>query len=136
MNYTKLRAVYAVFTKGQVVSDPVLWKKSQITVGMITGLLAAIVGLARAFGYVLPITDEQLVQIGGAVVAVWGMLNSGATLASTTSIGLPPLPEPSSPVDSPSAPKLPNLPTDPKPELPRERYIARNGEIRDAAKRE
>ena len=132
----KLRAVYAVFTKGQAVADPVLWKKSQITGGMITGLLAAMVGLVRAFGYALPLTDDQLVQIGGAVIAVWGVLNSGATLASTKLIGLPPLPGPTGTLDKSIQPAMPEVSPQFHDTLPPVRHAANGDPIDPSARRE
>jgi hypothetical protein len=84
----KLKLVYAVFQKGKMVADPVKWKKRQVTSGMIAALLASVIGLAKAFGYDIPLTDDQLLQIGGAIIAVGGLFNAGVTVASTDKFGL------------------------------------------------
>ena len=129
--FTKLKAVYRVFTAGQQVANPVLWKKSQITGGMVTGLIAAIVALAKAFGHELPLTDDQLIQIGGAVVALWGVLNGAATVASTKSIGLPAPSQPTGTVIATSE----QIVQASIPKVPSKRRTARNGDAIDDTRR-
>lgn len=85
----KLKAFYAVFTAGQQVADPVKWKKRQVTSGMLAAFLCAAVALAKTFGYTLPLDDDQLLQISGALLSVLGVFNGAVTVASTTKIGLP-----------------------------------------------
>lgn len=84
----KLKALYAVFTAGQMVAHPVLWKKRQISAGMLAGLFGAVVALAKTFGYSIPLTDDQLLQIGGACVALLGLFNGGVTVATTDKLGM------------------------------------------------
>lgn len=86
----KLLAVLNVFRKGKVVANPESWKTGQITASVFAGLLGALVALAKAFGHELPFTDEQLLTIGGSVVAVAGLfLNPTATVVSSDKVGLP-----------------------------------------------
>ena len=89
----KLKAFYAVFTAGQMVANPTSWKKKQITGGLIAGFLGAAVSLSKVFGYDIPLSDEQLLQIGGAVIAVFGLFNGAATVVSTDKLGLQPRPD-------------------------------------------
>jgi NO-binding membrane sensor protein with MHYT domain len=87
----KLLALFDVFKKGKMVADPVAWKTGQITGSIVAGLLASIVALAKVFGYELPITDDQIIAIGTAIVAIVGLFVSPAiTVASTDKIGLQP----------------------------------------------
>lgn len=90
--FEKLKAFYSVFTAGQAVANPAAWKRGQVTGGAVTGLLAALVALAKVLGYDLPLTNAELVQIGGGVVAIFGLfINPAITVATTTKLGLPPL---------------------------------------------
>lgn len=85
----KLLAAFNVYKKGSVVANPTAWKSGQITASVLAGLLGALVALAKTFGYDLPLTDDQLVTIGGAVVAVAGLfLNPTATVVSSDKVGL------------------------------------------------
>ena len=86
----KLLAALNVFRKGQVVANPTAWKTGQITGSILAGLLAAIVAGAKAFGYELPVSDDQLLAIGSGIVAVVGLfLNPAATVVSSDKVGLP-----------------------------------------------
>ncbi len=86
----KLLAAWNVFRKGQVVANPTAWKTGQITGSILAGLLAAIVAGAKAFGYELPVSDDQLLAIGSGIVAVVGLfLNPAATVVSSDKVGLP-----------------------------------------------
>jgi predicted metal-binding membrane protein len=86
----KLLAGLDVFRKGSVVANPTAWKSGQITASIVAGLLGALVALAKAFGYELPLTDEQILTIGGSIVAIAGLfINTTATIVSSDKIGLP-----------------------------------------------
>jgi len=86
----KLLAALNVFRKGQVVANPAAWKNGQITGSVLAGFLGALVAGAKTFGYNLPLTDDQLLTIGGAIVAIAGLfLNTTATVVSSDKVGLP-----------------------------------------------
>ena len=86
----KLIALFNVFRKGECCVHAATWKNGQITGSIIAGLLAAIVALAKTFGYELPVTDEQLLTIGGAIVAIVGLfINPAITTATSSKVGLP-----------------------------------------------
>jgi hypothetical protein len=85
----KLLAFFKVLRKGSQVANPSAWKTGQITGSVLAGLLGAIVALAKVYGYELPLTDEQLLAIGSAIVAIVGLFISPAvTVASTEKVGL------------------------------------------------
>lgn len=88
--WEKLKAFYNVFRAGESVANPEAWKKGQITGGILATFLGAVVAAAKVFGYDLPLTDEQLAQIGGAVLAVFGLFNAGSTAASSDKVGILP----------------------------------------------
>lgn len=78
-----------IFKQGKMVSNPEAWKKGQITAGVLAGFIGAIVTAARAFGYDLPLTDEEILTIGSAVVTVTGLFWTPAvTVATTDKIGI------------------------------------------------
>jgi hypothetical protein len=85
----KLLAFFSVLRKGRQVANPAAWKAGQITGSVLAGLLGAIVALAKVFGYELPLTDEQLLAIGSAIVAIVGLFISPAiTTATSEKVGL------------------------------------------------
>jgi hypothetical protein len=74
------------------------WKNRQLTINLITAILMAIVGIADAFGYKLPITEEIANSLAAGVWAAIGMFNVWATAATTTRVGL--LSRPADPVET------------------------------------
>jgi len=125
----KLKAFYSLFTKGAAVANAIALKRGQVTAGMVSALLAAMVAVARIFGADLHVTDDQLLQIGGAVVIMLGLFNSGATVASTDKIGLPPLRDRTGESDKPSESNLPAVPTAVQDKLPSDRRAANGDDI-------
>jgi len=86
----KLLALLNVYRKGECCVHAAAWKNGQITGSVVAGLLAAIVATSKAFGFDLPISDEQLVTIGGAIVAIVGLfINPAITAATSSKVGLP-----------------------------------------------
>lgn len=85
----KLLAALNVFRKGKVVANPTAWKTGQITGSVLAGALGAVIAFAKTFGYNLPISDDQLLTIGGSIVAIVGVfLNPTATIVSSDKVGL------------------------------------------------
>lgn len=89
----KIKAIWAVFKTGEMVANPVAWKKKQVTSGILAAFLSAVVALVKVFGYDIPLSDDQLLQIGGTVIAVLGLFNGVATVVSTDKLGLSPRPD-------------------------------------------
>lgn len=86
----KLIAFFSVLRKGNAVANPAAWKAGQITGSVVAGLIASIVALAKVYGYELPLSDDQILAIGSAIVAIVGLFISPAiTVASTEKVGLP-----------------------------------------------
>ena len=85
----KILAALQVYRKGNAVANPTAWKNGQITASLLAGLLGALVALAKTFGYELPMSDDQLLTIGGAIIAIAGLfLNPTATVVSSDKVGL------------------------------------------------
>jgi hypothetical protein len=83
--FHKLKAGYEVLQRGKEVSDPALWKAGQITGNAVGGLILALVALAGAFGYELPVDNEDALIIGGAIVSIFNIV---LTMVTTKKIGL------------------------------------------------
>lgn len=91
--FGKIGAFWNVFRQGQVVSSPAAWKKGQVTVTMVGGLIIAVVQLAKVFGYEVYVDEDTVSAVSGGVIAIVNWL---LTYATTDKIGLPskPAPEP------------------------------------------
>ena len=98
--FEKLKAFYSVFTAGQSVVHAVRLKKVQAYGGLFAGFIGAALAVAKGFGYVVPLTDEQVISLGTACAVLFGLFNAGATVASTDKIGLPSLEDQESNADN------------------------------------
>ena len=85
----KLYLFFALFRKGSEVADVEKWKSHQISANMLVALLVAVVALARAFGFALPVGDDDLAGIAGGLLAVGNIV---VTVISSKRAGLPELP--------------------------------------------
>lgn len=82
----KIKAGWKVLKAGEVVANPVAWKRGQITAAYLTTFLSSVVVLVRTLGYELPVTDEQLSAIATVVLLAFSAFNHFATVASTDKI--------------------------------------------------
>ena len=81
--------LFRVLRAGVELSNAETWKRRQVAINALSALLAALVALAAGFGHPLPIDRDGMDAVAAGVVAVVGMFNSWATVATTTRIGLP-----------------------------------------------
>ena len=65
------KAAFAVFQRGKAVANPEVWKSYAMAAQMLVGLFTAVIGLLRANGYDLPITDETLQYLAGGIAGLW-----------------------------------------------------------------
>jgi len=86
--WNQLSASWQVLKAGESVVNPEAWKRGQITVGYLVGFLSSGVVAAKAFGYELPINDEQIGAIASTILFVYGLFNHAATVASTDKIDI------------------------------------------------
>ena len=77
--FDKLKAGLNVFRKGSEVANPEAWKTGQITGTVIGALLLALVNLAQAYGFQLPIEADSANAIGGGIVAIVNIMLTAAT---------------------------------------------------------
>ena len=77
------------FRKGQEVANPETWKNAQIAVNTVSALLAAVLAIAKGFGFDLAITEAQIDALAAGIVAAVGVFNAVATVVSSRKVGLP-----------------------------------------------
>lgn len=80
----KLYAFLNLFRKGVAVSQPELWKQRQVTATVLGSVIMAVVGVANAYGYNLPIDNETALAIAGGVL---GVVNTILTLTTSDKVG-------------------------------------------------
>lgn len=94
----KLFAFLAVFRKGGEVSDPAKWKTHQITANTFGGFILALVALAKAFNYDIPIDEDASMLIGGGIIAIVNVL---LTMATSKKVGVGQVKSVEQPVEQP-----------------------------------
>ena len=82
---SKFKALLKLFKKGQVVADPQKWKTRQVTSTTIVGVLYALIGVADAFGYKVPVDEETLT---GLAVGILAVANIVLTYTTSDKVGL------------------------------------------------
>lgn len=71
MAFEAIRAGWSVFQKGKAVANPSTWRAYGVAVQALVALFAAVLGLLRANGYDLPVSDETLQYLAGGIVSLW-----------------------------------------------------------------
>jgi hypothetical protein len=72
---------------GEELTNAVTWKNRQALINALVALLVPVAAIARAYGYPIPLSDDQIVQLVGLFVVL--VFNVWATFATTARIGLP-----------------------------------------------
>jgi hypothetical protein len=86
----KLFSIFNLLRKGYVVANPTAWKKGQITVNVLATVLVAGVGVAKAFGMDIHLTEEEALTLAGAVLIIVGLFDTTVTVVSSEKVGLLP----------------------------------------------
>ena len=84
------KAAFAVFLRGRAVANPAAWKSHAMAVQLLVGLFTAVIGLLRANGYDLPISDETLQYLAGGIAGLWFGGFGVLRVITDTNRGLPP----------------------------------------------
>jgi len=79
----KILAFLDLFRKGSAVADPDLWKNRAGAVTAVAGLIAALVQIARMYGYDLPLDADGILALAGGVVTVVCLFVSYGTSPGT-----------------------------------------------------
>lgn len=75
--------------QGRILANAATWKNRTIAVNALGALLAAVLGIARAFGVDLPLDPAQIDAIALVLVTAVGLFNGWSTAATSTTVGLP-----------------------------------------------
>lgn len=82
----KLLAFFTLFQKGEVIANPAMWKKRQITATMVSGFLVAIANLLMVFNLLpVPVNIDAINTIAGGVIALFNIV---MTYITTDKIGV------------------------------------------------
>ena len=83
----KLLALLDLFRKGNQVADPQAWKAGQVNAAYLGALVLALVAVAKAFGFDLPMDRDTALLIGGGVFA---FVNWVLTIVTSRKAGILP----------------------------------------------
>ncbi len=84
---TKIKAALAALRAGEELKDPANWKTQQNRINVITAAIIALVGLAKAFGIEVPLTETDINGTAYTFVVLIGLVNFYLTTATTKKIG-------------------------------------------------
>ena len=85
--FTKIKAGWNVLKAGEMVANPIAWKKGQISTGHLVAVLSSIVVLSKSLGYELPLDDTQQAALATVILWAFSLFNQYATVASTDKLG-------------------------------------------------
>lgn len=77
---------------GKELANAETWKDAQQFANTLTAFLVALVGIATAFGYPIPLTPEQIGSLANGFLVVLGLFNWVAAAVSSKRVGLLPAP--------------------------------------------
>jgi hypothetical protein len=121
-----LSALWDIFKAGKMVKDAVALKDKQKFAAAFTTVAGLALGYAKAKGYDLPISNEDLIKLGAAASVFFGLFNTYATVASTDKVGLLSNKQPAGASESPVPAVVEDEP--PAPMQPDPHTAARVGE--------
>lgn len=84
----KLFAWLNVFRKGGVVLNPAAWKRGEITVTVLAGLMGAVVAVGKLYGFDFGVTDAQIVELAAYVLGFIGLFVPAVAVASSDKVGV------------------------------------------------
>ena len=90
MAFEVIKSGWQVFQKGKAVANPAAWNVYATSVQVMFGLLTAVVGLLRANGYDLPVTDATLMYLATGVAALVFGVRGLLRVVTSEDRGLPP----------------------------------------------
>lgn len=80
---------FEAFQVGKELANAQTWKNAQLIVNKLAAFGYAVLGILRAFGYDIGLTDAQVFTLASAVGVLVSMFNGAATVVSTTRVGVP-----------------------------------------------
>lgn len=89
MMFEKLSNFYALFRSGMTIGDAIKMKKRSAYAGLFAGFFSAVLLIAKGFGYDLPLSNEDLLHIGGALGVVISLYQTRSIVATTDKFSVP-----------------------------------------------
>ena len=89
--------LFSTLRQGKKLANPGFWANSAAATSALAGLAWAGVQVSGALGYALPLTQDQISVLAGAVVAIVGVVAPIVHVAANPAAGLPPVGGPLSP---------------------------------------
>ena len=86
-----MKELLGAFIAGRKLSDSETWKKRQLAVSLIMSVLAFVLYAVKLAGYSIDLSEEDrhaISEVFYIIVGMFGLFGAGATVATTTSIGL------------------------------------------------
>lgn len=77
---------YKALRAGEQLSNPTFWKNGQVSVVYLAAFLSSCIAVVRSLGYEIPLTETELSGIASGILALVGLFNHFATVASTDKI--------------------------------------------------
>ena len=82
----KLLAFFTLFQKGEVIANPAMWKKRQVTATIISGFLVALANLLTVFNLLpVPVDVDAINTIAAGSIALFNIV---MTYITTDKIGV------------------------------------------------
>jgi hypothetical protein len=75
--------------KGRQLANVETWKNRTVAVNAVAALAGAILGIANALGYPIPLDAEQVDALAVVLVTAVGLFNGWSTLATSAKVGVP-----------------------------------------------
>ena len=66
----KLLLALDALRKGSMLADPALWKNRSAAIIAITAVVAVLLKILKAYGYEIPLNDEDIAAIAGTIVTL------------------------------------------------------------------
>lgn len=93
--FESIKYFFTLFNQGKAVVNAAKMKNKQIIGNAVTALLGTVILIAKAFGHDIPLSNDDLVTIGGFIAVALCLFNGTATVITSEKVGLPAKPEPS-----------------------------------------
>ncbi len=87
--FEKLKLFINALHQGEILKNAVKIKNWTLVINTATGMAATGLLIAKAFGYDIPLTSDDLVMLGGGALAILGLFNQTSAVVTSTKIGLP-----------------------------------------------
>lgn len=84
------KALFDVFQKGKEVKNAAAVKNYHLMGSALAGLLGSALVIAQASGYYIPISKEDIAQVGVGIASLWEFGSVILTVISSKKVGLPP----------------------------------------------